>query len=71
MTRSYGRTIEEIKADSIAKKLVAVLTAIEEFTGDPRLVLDSAIIDAVSAPQGTKEAVVALRAYYKGHDDEA
>lgn len=59
-------TKEEREANSIAKQLVKALTRIENFSGDPELILDSAKVTAINSRVGIQEALRAIREYYCG-----
>lgn len=62
---NYGRSKEDVQADSIANALVDALQQLEEFNGDPEHVLESARVVAHSKSQGVREAITALCHYYK------
>lgn len=64
MAKTYGRTKQEVKAGSIASQLVKALAAIEDFDGDPDMILDNARVIANSGKQGVREAITALCHYY-------
>lgn len=67
--RRYGRTMDEIKANSIANDLFDALSRLEMFQADPEMILDSLKIIAHSTPQkGVKEAIEILRKHYCGDD---
>jgi len=46
MRRSFGRTISEVSAASIAKALVDVLIRIEHFQSDTDMIFDDALLIA-------------------------
>lgn len=57
-------TLDERKADSIAKALVNALTRLEKSPSDPELIFDAALILSWNAPEGVKHAIAVLRSYY-------
>jgi len=53
-----------MKANTIAKWLVYYLEEIENFLGDPELILNDMMLHSINSSKSTKEAVVALCNHY-------
>jgi hypothetical protein len=64
-SRVYGRARTEMKADSIALKLVRVLEMIESYQDDPEKIFDSAKDRAtVLGNKGVSESLLHVRRHY-------
>lgn len=68
--KMYGRTMEEIRANSIANDIFDALARFEMSDVNPNLILDQLKQVASSTPQkGIREAIEVLRKHYCGDED--
>lgn len=70
--RTYGKSTDEKRSESIAKALVGALRRIETVSFDPELVFNDAEVESHQDSKGVKDAVRALRLHYllpDGEDD--
>jgi hypothetical protein len=58
MPRYYGRTREEIKASSIAKKIISSIQELESFNGDPNLIMDCLSGHILRHPSGNEISIL-------------